>query len=101
MALTETRPETHAHSSIGGAPAPLTVDGILGTGDHKLIGRMFIAGGVLGLIGSLVLAVVSTYYANNFDSLAVDGVDKLPQVWSLGRDLALFGGLVPIMRPKL
>ncbi len=97
MALTETRPETHAHSSIGGAPAPLTVDGILGTGDHKLIGRMFIAGGVLGLIGSLVLAVVSTYYANNFDSLAVDGVDKLPQVWSLGRDLALFGGLVPIM----
>ncbi|MGH1493786.1 MAG: cbb3-type cytochrome c oxidase subunit I [Acidimicrobiales bacterium] len=97
MALTETRPETHAHSSIGGAPAPLTIDGILGTGDHKLIGRIFIAGGVVGLIGSLVLAVVSIFYANNFDSLAVDGVDKLPQVWSLGRDLALFGGLVPIM----
>lgn len=97
MALTETRPDTDAHTSIGGAPAPLTVDGILGTGDHKLIGRMFIAGGVLGLIGSLVLAVVSTFYANNFDSLAADGVDKLPQVWSLGRDLAMFGGLVPIM----
>lgn len=97
MALTETRPETHATTSIGGAPAPLTVDGILGTGDHKLIGRIFIAGGVVGLIGSLVLAVVSTFYANNFDSLAADGVDKLPQVWSLGRDLALFGGLVPIM----
>jgi cytochrome c oxidase subunit 1 len=97
MALTETRPETDATGATGGAPTPLTVEGVVGTGDHKLVGRVFIIGGVVGLIGGLVLAIVSMYYANNFDSLAADGVDKLPQVWSLGRDLVLFGGLVPIL----
>ncbi|MGI9595181.1 MAG: cbb3-type cytochrome c oxidase subunit I, partial [Acidimicrobiales bacterium] len=107
MALTETRPETDAHSSAanapnaassyGGAQAPTTIDGVLGTGDHKTVGRVFIAGGVIGLIGSLVLGVVAVFYANNFDDLAAGAIDKLPQVWSLSRDLAVFGGLAPIL----
>ncbi len=100
MALTETRPDTHAHSSTagtgGGASAPATVDGVLGTGDHKTIGRLFIAGGVLCLIGALVLGIVAVFYANNFDDLSGDGIDYLPQIWSLSRDLAIFGGLAPI-----
>jgi cytochrome c oxidase subunit 1 len=101
MALTETRPDTHAHSSTtgadGGATAPTTVDGVLGTGDHKTIGRLFIIGGVFCLIGALILGVVAVFYANNFDSLAAGGTDYLPQIWSLSRDLALFGGLAPIL----
>ena len=61
MALTETRPETPApgsaeNGSSGGTPAPTTIDGLLGTGDHKTVGRVFIWGGVIGLIGGLVLA---------------------------------------------
>lgn len=101
MALTETRPDTHAQhataGSSGGATAPTTVDGVLGTGDHKTIGRLFISGGVLVLIGALVLGIVAVFYANNFDDLSGDGIDYLPQIWSLSRDLAIFGGLAPIM----
>ncbi len=100
MALTETRPDTHAHSSTagsgGGATAPATVDGVLGTGDHKTIGRLFIAGGVFCLIGALVLGIVAVFYANNLDDLSGDSIDYLPQIWSLSRDLAIFGGLAPI-----
>lgn len=103
MALTETRPETNAPGSAavgsgGGAPAPsTTIDALLGTGDHKTVGRVFIWGGVIGLIGGLALAVAAIFYANNYDDLAADAVDKLPQVWSISRDLAIFGGLVPIL----
>lgn len=105
MSLTETRPETHAHSSDadsaadagGGAPASSTIDSVLGTGDHKTIGRLFIAGGVLCLIGALVLAVVAVFFANNFDDLAAGGKDYAPQIWSLSRDLGIFGGLAPIL----
>jgi cytochrome c oxidase subunit 1 len=100
MALTETRPQTDADVSMAhdpGGGTPATVDGILGTGDHKVVGRLFITGGLLGLIGGLVLGAVAIFYANNFDSLADGAVDKLPQIWSLARDLAIFGGLVPIM----
>lgn len=97
MALTETRPETHAPVGDHRAPGTTTIDGVLGTGDHKTVGRLFIGGGLVGLIGGLVLSVVAVFYANNFDDLAADGIDYLPQIWSLSRDLALFGGLVPIM----
>lgn len=70
---------------------------LIGTGDHKTIGRLFIGAGAIGLVGALVLDVVALFYADNFDDLAADAVDYLPQVWSLSRDLAVFGGLVPIL----
>lgn len=76
---------------------PSAVEGLLGTGDHKTIGRLFIGGGAVGLVAALVIGVVSSWYANNFDDLAADGIDYLPQVWSMSRDLAVFGGLVPIL----
>ena len=100
MALTETRPDTHAEGPVEGSSgmAPRSsVDGVLGTGDHKTIGRLYIAGGVFVLIGALVLGIVAVFYANNFDNLAAGGTDFLPQIWSLSRDLALFGGIAPIM----
>ncbi len=102
MALTETRPATDARSSAdaeptGGTPAPTTIDGVLGTGDHKTVGRIFIGVGLIGLIGGLVVAIVGVFYANNFDDFTVGDVDLVPQLWSLGRELVLFGGLVPIL----
>ena len=96
MALTETRPETTASSAAVGSDSS-TVEGLLGTGDHKTIGRLFIGGGVVGLVAALVLGIASSYYASNFDDLSADAIDYLPQVWSMSRDLAVFGGLVPIL----
>lgn len=102
MALTETRPATDGRSSAAtglnpGTPAPTTIDGVLGTGDHKTVGRIFIGVGTVGLIGGLIVAIVGVFYANNYDDLGAGDVDLLPQVWSLGRDLVMFGGLVPIL----
>lgn len=76
---------------------PSAVEGLLGTGDHKTIGRLFIGGGAVGLAAALVIGVVSSWYANNFDDLGAGAIDYLPQVWSMSRDLAVFGGLVPIL----
>ena len=106
MALTETRPETDDVSAapasapsvdIGGDAPASGLESVLGTGDHKIIGRLFIGGGLIGLIGGLVVGIVGVFMSYNFDGLAADGVDRLPQVWSLGRDLVLFGGLAPIL----
>ncbi len=96
MALTETRPDTPVSPVVVGAQAG-SVEGLLGTGDHKTIGRLFIAGGALGLVGGLVVGIVAAFYAGNFDDLAPDALDYLPQVWSLSRDLVIFGGLVPLL----
>lgn len=106
MALTETRPETDATGSAGvssasgvssGTAAPSTIEGIIGTGDHKTIGRLFIGAGLIGLVGGLVVGIVAVFQANNFDDLAPDAIDFLAQIWSLSRDLVMFGGLVPIL----
>jgi len=96
MALTETRPETTASSAAVGSQSS-TVEGLLGTGDHKTIGRLFIGGGALGLVAGLVLGIASSWYSGNFDDLSAGSIDYLPQVWSMSRDLVLFGGLVPIL----
>ncbi|MDH3292990.1 MAG: cbb3-type cytochrome c oxidase subunit I [Acidimicrobiia bacterium] len=96
MALTETRPDTPARAASATRPAT-SVDGLLGTGDHKVVGRLFIGGGIVGLIGALVLGVVAVAFANNYDNPAADAFDYLPQIWSMSRDLAVFGGLVPIL----
>ncbi|MEM7322560.1 MAG: cbb3-type cytochrome c oxidase subunit I [Actinomycetota bacterium] len=106
MALTETRPEKDATDDAGSSPAagaaagtaaPATVDSIIGTGDHKTIGRLFIGAGLIGLIGGLIVGIVATFQANNFDSPAADAIDHLAQIWSLSRDLVMFGGLVPLL----
>lgn len=96
MALTETRPETNEAPVIE-TRSPSSVEGLLGSGDHKTIGRLFIGGGALGLAGALVVGIVAVFYANNLDDLASGDTDLLPQIWSLSRDLALFGGLVPLL----
>ncbi len=96
MALTETRPETTASPAAVGSESS-TVEGLLGTGDHKTIGRLFIGGGAVGLVAGLVVGIASSWYAGNFDDLSAGSIDYLPQVWSLSRDLVLFGGLVPML----
>lgn len=99
MALTETRPETDPEVDVPAAAlAAPTVDSVLGTGDHKTIGRLWIGGGLLFLIAGLVLDVLANAEIADLSGFAIsDSQDQLTQMWSLGRDLLLFGGLVPVL----
>ena len=81
MALTETRPETH--SDVGtddavGAWTPSPIVRLLGTGDHRSIGRSFIT---LSLLTLLVSAA----------GLALAGIDGLSDDGLLGVPASLWG----------
>ena len=99
MALTETRPETDHEVDVPAVTAALpTVDSVLGTGDHKTIGRLWIGGGLLFLIAGLIFDVVANAEIADLSGFAIaDSQDQLTQFWSLGRDLLLFGGLLPVL----
>lgn len=100
MALTETRPDTDDSTvvSVSTTPVASTIDSILGTGDHKTIGRLWIGAGLVFLVAGLVVSLVVGIESADLGSLAIaDESDQLIQIWSLGRDLLLFGAIVPIL----
>jgi len=99
MALTETRPETDPEVDAPAAvPAAPTVDSVLGTGDHKTIGRLWIGGGLLFLVAGLVFDLLANAEIADLSGFAIaDSQGQLTQFWSLGRDLLLFGGLIPVL----
>jgi heme/copper-type cytochrome/quinol oxidase subunit 1 len=77
---------------------PTTIDGWLGASDHKPVGRLFIGGGVLFLVTSFVLALAASYESvDGLDFQIVGDLDEFTQLWSISRDLMIFGGLVPIL----
>lgn len=97
MTLTETRPETD-DVTVARGPAPVTLDRLVGSADHKTIGRAWITAGLLFLIVSAVVTVIAGVEATSLDDFSiVDDADQMAQVWSLGRTLLLFGALAPIM----
>lgn len=93
MALTETRPETHAP----GNEVARAASGILDATDHKAIGRLFIGAGAFLALAGLLVGVVAALEAADLAgfSIAADA-DEFSQIWSIGRDLLLLGGIVPI-----
>lgn len=96
MALTESRTPTDARTA--GAPETATLDGLIGSADHKTLGRFWIAGGLFFLLGSLVVSAVAALEAIDLGSLTVaSDADQFTQIWSLGREVLLFGGLLPIL----
>lgn len=99
MALTETRPETDSEVDAIAAPAIApTVDSVLGTGDHKTIGRLWIGGGLLFLVAGLVLDLLANAEIADLSGFGIaDSQDQLTQLWSLGRDLLLFAGIIPVL----
>ncbi len=99
MALTETRPETDHEVDLPAATAAVPiVESVLGTGDHKTIGRLWIGGGLLFLIAGLVFDVLANAEIADLSEFYItDSQDQLTQYWSLGRDLLLFGGLLPVL----
>ncbi|MDH3292723.1 MAG: cbb3-type cytochrome c oxidase subunit I [Acidimicrobiia bacterium] len=99
MALTETRPADTGSDGADLAALPsFTPDGFLGSVDHKPIGRMFVGGGIIFLLAGLVIGAIGA--VESFDGsgfqIARDA-DEFAQIWSISRDLAVFGGLVPIL----
>lgn len=97
MALTETRPETDA-SPVPAAAQSTTLDGLIGSADHKTVGRMWIGAGLVFLIAGLVVSVIAALEASDLGGFAiVDDADQFTQIWSLGRELLLFGAIVPIL----
>ena len=99
MALTETRP---ADTGSGGAQAAatpsFTPEGFLGSVDHKPVGRMFIGGGLIVLVAGLIIGLVASFESTDGSAFQVvaDG-DEFAQIWSISRDLVIFGGLVPLL----
>lgn len=97
MALTETRPETDAPEAAADT-GPMTLDRLVGSADHKTIGRLWIGFGLVFLVGSLGVSLAAAIEAIDLDGYAIvaDG-DEFTQVWSLGRELLLLGGIVPVL----
>ena len=101
MALTETRPdadEVEAEASPATPAATTTIDSVLGTGDHTTIGRLWIGFGALFTVAGLAFALVTGAELADLGSLDIADDDaQLTQIWSLGRDLLVFGGVMPIL----
>ncbi|MEM8926124.1 MAG: cbb3-type cytochrome c oxidase subunit I [Actinomycetota bacterium] len=99
MALTETRPETEVgQSAEETTTTTTTLDGLIGSADHKTIGRMWIALGLLVLLIAAGVTAVAGFEATDLSgfTLLQDG-EEFTQVWSLGRELLVFGAIVPIL----
>ncbi len=99
MALTDTRPaETGSDDADVGVLPSFTPDGFLGSVDHKPIGRMFVGGGIIFLLAGLVIGLVAAFEsADGSGFQIVRDANEFAQLWSISRDLAIFGGLVPVL----
>ncbi len=96
MAMTEIRPETEAEASLA-APAT-TLDSVLATGDHKVIGRLWIGAGALFLLAALGLTVVAAVETLDLGGFTiVEDAGEYVQLWSFGREALLFAGIVPLL----
>lgn len=65
--------------------------------DHKVVGRLYVGSGVVGLIGGLVLAVLVAVERIDADGYQILGSDSAAQVLAAARLLLTFGGVVPLV----
>lgn len=100
MALTETRPDTtEPAAAVESEPVartqPTAVEKVLGTGDHKSIGRIFIGASLLFLVTDLVLtALVNFHIADGGDLIEATFANRL---W-LNHPIALMlCGVLPLL----
>jgi heme/copper-type cytochrome/quinol oxidase subunit 1 len=85
MTITETAPEAEASES----PAPTEHSGdlasIVGTGDHKRIGRLFIGASLIGLVATLVAGLVLDLERISATSYEVLEASNITQVMTFQR----------------
>jgi len=65
--------------------------------DHKIVGRLYIGSGFIGLLGGLVLAVLVAVERINADSYQILSDATSVQVLAVARNLLTFGGAVPLL----
>ncbi|MGY6500001.1 MAG: cbb3-type cytochrome c oxidase subunit I [Acidimicrobiales bacterium] len=81
MTITETAPEAEATDAPDPQPGDFgELGAIVGTGDHKRIGRMFIGGGLIGLVVTLVAGLVVDLERISDSSFEILGSDSVLQV---------------------
>ena len=97
MAITET--QTKTTEALDNEPLSASkLDVVLGSSDHKTIGRLWLFSGFLLLAGALIVSVVAAAEALSLGSYTVVAdADQFTQLWSLGREVLFFGGVVPIL----
>lgn len=97
MTLTETRPDDAVSTDAESQPiAP--VAGLLGTGDHVVVGRAWVAAGSVFLLGGLVAGLLAAIEHADVGGFAiVNNSNTFTQLWSASRVLLLLGGIVPIL----
>ena len=97
MTITEERSAVETVSSAA-SPERTGIEATLGAGDHKSIGRLWIAASSLFLLVSLGLTLVAAAEASDFAGLRIlEDNDEYVQVGSLARELLLFAGLIPLV----
>lgn len=95
MELTETRPETSNSAVVRAQPTGLA--GILGTGDHKVIGRLFVLAALGVTAASEVVATIiraDTYDTKSHQLLSQARFDSLQSLQPTG---IVFIGLIPLL----
>src|SRR4051794_8033458 len=98
MSMTETRAEAGAPAE-GATPAevvePAGLAGWLTTADHKRVGRLYIAMGMLFLlVGSVLGEILGAERVDN--GLSILDRDTFSQVYALHGEVAVFLFLVPL-----
>ncbi len=97
MTATATRPETEDDFGDHAAPTTGALPSVLGTGDHKLVGLLFLGTGLLFLIVSLVAGLVVAF--ERLDPAVADVVSNptdVLQLLALERFGLLFLGVLPM-----
>ncbi len=101
MAVTETPPETAAaaHETAPASPRtePTGLAAVLGSGDHKVIGRLYIGGALLFGLLTLVLGELFAVEAIKADTLQVFDREIVFQAFTLFRVGALFLAALPLV----
>lgn len=94
MTTIDSSPDTAASSSTIGRLLAAKVDWLTTT-DHKKIGRLFIGGGLLGLLATVALNVIIAIERVDGDNAALD-VDAWTQLLSSQRVGLVFGAALPL-----
>jgi len=105
MTVTEEKPEVGALVATTDAgeeeppprPAPRGFAGALGTADHKVVGRLYLAVALVLLGASLVLAVLVGVEGMDLSSLNVLSSETFFQIYTLSRVGIVFLGVLPAL----
>ena len=85
------------HHAVEASSATPAVATWLTSTDHKVVGRLYIGAGLVGLLGGLVLAVLVAFERIDADGYQILADNTAAQVLASARVLLTFGGVVPLV----